>query len=605
MSTWTITGATANGTPASLGLANFRRTRLSADVDRLTFDGPATNIDAALLFTYGEQITLALDSTVLFRGRIDTIPAAGTAAAEQIRWEAVGPWWWLEQIVYQQRWKTMQSGTLDWQYKSRVVLCQNESGARITTKAQIQAALAYAILLGAPLQVGTIDPEIAIPYEEALDITCAEVIRRMLRWSPDCAAWFDYATNPATLHIRRATAVTPASVALTALQSLSITPRYDLQIPGVLLRYEQTNTVNDAPYDVVTEDTAGDTADPRAFVATVELAGASLTTVSQRIKTEPIPTDLTDKAWWKAHDDSLRDQNLADFEIVPHLQPIVKADPDATFIDLPNILLEGEVQPWMNVQTQEQVIQAFLTSTRRRDAGYGPLPEAVEKRVMQTLNLRIRATDADTGSDGERTYSTTADSVSAEPVPTGLAAAIYAAWNRLQFDGRLLYEAAECDGLLHPGAALNITGGRSEWATMRAIVSQVIETLDTGRTEVIFGPARHLSPADLIALHRANRNRRVATGWNRRLSGRSDDDSRSVSLSGVGPVRELTRHGGETQSLIIRGDGGTPSLERLIRLDPASWPTGSTAATILPLIVQYKDESNVTRRRVFLCTAPY
>ena len=76
----------------------------------------------------------------------------------------------------------------------------------ISTGAQIIEALGWALkpftdaAAPAPFQIGTVTPALVPPFKEVRDITCAEVIHQMLRWSPDAVTWFDYTTSPPTFH---------------------------------------------------------------------------------------------------------------------------------------------------------------------------------------------------------------------------------------------------------------------------------------------------------------------------------------------------------------------------------------------------------------------
>ena len=65
-----------------------------------------------------------------------------------------------------------------------------------------------------------------------------------------------------------------------------------------------------------------------------------------------------------------------------------------------------------------------------------------------------------------QTYSRLTSETAAEPVPEGLAQALYAAVSVLQYDGVLELTEQECSGLGAPGLLLNLSGGRAEWATM-------------------------------------------------------------------------------------------------------------------------------------------
>lgn len=600
---WTIAGATTSGTFAALGISAVRRTLLSADTDRVTFVADGSAMDAAALFAYGETVTISRDGVAWFKGRVNNLPRQGSGAAESVAYELVGPWWYLEQAVFQQQWMTYQpdlfligppEGFLGRRYKSRVVLCQDDDGDKITSGEQITAAVAYARdVLDAPVEIGTVDPALDLPYDEATDISCAEVIRRMLRWSPDCVAYWDYTQPVPVLHVRRVSNLLAVSRAITSVSALTVTPRYDMQIPGVVLRYEKlyTSTEDGFEYESFALDEAGTTDDVRTFFSTIELAGANLSRLNQAVVVEELPAALFEggdeddrKTWWRQKLEWLADAAV-DIESIS-VADLAAADGATLVDDLGNILVEGQVQDWMTgIHAQEQV----LTATVKYAVSDGA--ENVHEEQEKVVTFRFVATDATT-----RTYSRVADSDSGEPVPVGLAAAIYAAWGRLQYDGNLTIVEEDCTTPLRPGHRLNLAGGLAGWAAMDAVVVQVDESLDDGTTQVSFGPARHLSPGDIIALFRSTRSRRVSTGWGKRASGLPQDDANAATTGGLAPVQKATSGAGECRLLVVKdGDGNS------IRIDLADVAGGRT---IKPRVIQVC-EDGVAKSMYVLCSETF
>jgi len=520
-STWTIEGDTNEGTFAALGLANLTRTLVSQSPDKITFDAPGAAYDGNPLFAYEEQITIKKDDNTWFTGVIITNPRLGDPADERITYVAAGPWWHLEQCTYQQNWQLYNTGDsqLEAQAKSRVILCQDADGNRIDSGEQIADALDYAISRGAPITKGTIDPDVQIPWDECVDITCSEVIQKMLRWSPECVCWFDYSTENPTFNCRKRAKLTAVSVAVgqgDPHERINITPRYDLQIPGIILRYEQTHQVDGTSYETTTLDQAGDTGDLRTLISTIELAGKRVRNLTQKIVTEDWPVDLNDSDWWKARLPWLDEATVQNLTIHDAARSQGNYD---------RILVEGQIHDWMNVNSEDDktVAQADYLE---KDADDDEVND-VKNRKITTTPI---ATDATT-----RTYRRLGDYESGEAIPTGVAAALYASWNELQYDGQLTLVEDEVSGVLYLGAKLNLTGGRSEWQTMNALVQQVTENVDQGHTTVTFGPASHLSPDDLISVLNHFRKRRASYHYVARSTGESDDAGGSVSLSGPAP----------------------------------------------------------------------
>ena len=578
MSTWTITNGTASGTFAALALANLRRTRVSQAADTVDFDAPGAAFDSAPLFSYGESVTISQDGATWFVGTCISNPAQGTDAAERIAYQVAGPWWWLEQIDYLQVWRVYSIADAELQntYKSRVILNQDADGNRITSGAQIQAVINYCISKGAPMQLGTVDPDLNLPWEECLTPSCAEVIVKMLRLSPDCVTWFDYSTSPyPTFHCRKRANLSALSLACTSgdpAAAIRITPRYDLQIPGISLRYEQTHSVGSSTYETVSLDEAGDVADIRSVIATIELAGSRASLLTQKIVTGDWPADMTSSTWWKAQLPWLDESTITDITIHD-----VALDPDPK---APRILTEGTVQDWMDELTADQLVSAKADFVVKDGSG-----NTVEVVLNHPVAVRRTGTNAETG-----TYRKIGDAVSGEAVPTGVAAALYAAWSQLPCDGGFSLIEEEVSGNAYPGRKLNLTGGRTAWASMNALIQQVTENVDQGHTAITFGPARHIDPDDLVALLTSLRSRRTAIGHNLRVSGDSGDADIAVDLSGPAPKLEPASGGGETRRLVIQHFTGD-TLDKDIDLDP-------DAATADGQVLQFWTESGVRKGKI-------
>ena len=111
-----------------------------------------------------------------------------------------------------------------------------------------------------------------------------------------------------------------------------------------------------------------------------------------------------------------------------------------------------------------------------------------------------------------------------EPLPVGVADAFYAAASQLQYGGSIVIEEEECaGGRALMGKAVNVTGARAAWASMKAAVVGVDEDFDSGSTTVTLGPARHLAPQDMIDLLRASR-------WRHRVTPQNPDDGGQGNL---------------------------------------------------------------------------
>lgn len=571
-SLWTLRDA--NGvekTMADWGLRDLTRERINQLADIVTFRADGRASDADPLFAHGSTVRLFRNGTPWFYGRVVQVPSAASASAENQAYRLAGPWWYLENLVFQQIWQTTngETTTLISTSKSRLVLGQKSDGTKLDTGAAIREVLDYAIARGAPIAVGAVTPSAVAPYAEALDLSCAEVIRNFLRWTPDAVAAFDYATSPSpTLSILRRS--DSAAISLPAygapVSKLELTPRHDLQVPAVVLKFESTNDID---HDTFTSlaiqsapvDATGD--EPGAVVMTFDLSGARATYHKQNVRTTTIPTSGSSSGvigWWKGKFAWLADFADGDLEIVDGTQERSienpSSYPDITLSDLPYELLEGSIAAWMNQKAAPLLVQATLkfngTATDESKQVFG----SDGRRAVYT---RVIGTGAATG-----TYSRLTSATEAEPVPDGLAQALFDAVGVLQYDGAIELTEEECSGIGAPGVRLNLTGGRAEWTTMAAQVQRVMENVDLGHTQIMVGPGKHLRHGDLAELLRVNRQRRLSFRLNERTTASGSGNSAKVFGGDQHPRSDS----------VFRPSAGAPTINAPFQLLDASDASG-------------------------------
>jgi len=586
---WHLTYNGGTKSFADWGLSNLRRSRVSQAQDTVSFTAPG-RYDADELFPFGSVITISYQAVVggvavlWFYGRVIQVPRSGSGAEENMDYVLAGPWWYLDNLVYQQGWQQWKThpytlippeiklreetvGTppdeqvydIILHFSSRVILGQDTEGAKMTSGQVIADVIAYAIASGAPIASGTIEPDVDIPFDAQNDITCAEAIRRVLRWSPDAVAWFDYSTSPyPTFHCARRAVLTALSVPFldNPPAAVAVTPRPDLQAPAVILKFEQTNTVGDSDFMTTVTDKYPLSATSREFgalIATLELAGSDAQYVSQRIVVEDLYSPgltsnlYADEGFWRAHDPSITDEDIYELSFVSGSEdPLYDQE-----------LVEGQVQDWMTgVHAVEYTVTAVALVTIHDSEG------EIIKEEFRTLSCRIIATDAKT-----KTYTKLASLITGEAIPVGLAKALYDSLHPLQYEGAITLAEEECGLSLTAlraaiGYVLNPTGGLVAWEAMRAQIQKVEENVDSGITTINFGPTEQLSPQDLVERLRANRGRGVAYDFLRRTSGESADSNTTVALSGLTPARNNTAAGGQTKLLVVK------KSDKKITLDP-------------------------------------
>ena len=330
MSSWTLKYSGVEKTLAAWGLAQPVLEFFSQAADTLTLTAPGYPIDSDPIFPYGAAITLYRNrtgsgttwsgGTKAFQGTRDLSPARGNPHEENRHYQFKGPWWDMENTVFQQTTtinSTSTPSSTSTVLTSDLFLLQSITGAKYTVGQQLTEIITYANTAGINLVAGSELPSTSLSHAAALadtggtptadapiyqikDLTCAEAIKQLLRWAPDAVTWFDYTTSTPTFHCKSRSNLSSASLAIangTDHEALDITPREDLQIPLVCLRYKILNEINGQAFlNIVTDKypTSGvaETV-PFGLVQTIDLQGGKVTTTQAKITVAAISATWT------------------------------------------------------------------------------------------------------------------------------------------------------------------------------------------------------------------------------------------------------------------------------------------------------------------------
>jgi hypothetical protein len=282
-------------------------------------------------------------------------------------------------------------------------------------------------------------------------------------------------------------------------------------------------------------------------------------------------------------------------------------------LSLTNVLLKGQIAPWMSGANAEEI---------QVSAEFSGVVKTSDGRVVNTAQrhpkqVKLKLTNLDTG-----TYSSAPQVQQiGEPIPFGLARRIFAIESIPQYQGTYTLVESEISGAIGVGNVLNISGGRAEWATMNAQVQRVSYDFTTGKTTISFGPAMHLGAGDLIERLRAQRGPRMIylIGFNRQAAAASAD----VELGQEFPKENSTSGVPIQQSFsVYESDNpvaaGTPTALGAITLDAAnrevkinadssagsiSLKLGEASGKAVKLReISYIDTTGHTKRRIVHCS---
>lgn len=469
----------------------IRRLNQGKDIAQITIN--TNQLSQAEIFTFGSTLHIQKNNTPYFTGVIIKTPIHSSALVDEQIYEVAGPWWHLENLIYQEPWSSGPSSKKI--NTSRVILGQNHDGSNLPANLAIQKILSFAIQADSPFTIGNINIPAEFPFEETKDISCAEAIQRILRWFPDSVLWFDYSTEIPSLNIARRNSLPIKSIPLTPetnLHNLSITPRHDLLIPGVILKYERLSKFADQYWNSIEEDKFPlDISDNtfKALVLTIEIDNHESAHFRQKVKTRAIQIDNT--SWWQEHLPFLND-----------------AKPDSILIEnihrkstLPNEIIDGSISRWMGASVEEDTITALISYQTPR--------ETVFKRKIQ---IRLNATNAKS-----KLYFKSTKSLTTESLPRDLAKNIFRSISELHFQGEFTVDAPNHSLLPLIGHQLNILNAKPEWSSMNALIQETTENLSNQTIRVRFGPPKHLGANDMIELLRMNRHRKASSSSYRRL----------------------------------------------------------------------------------------
>jgi len=517
---------------------DVRLTLHNQQADVLTFNVDGEPYDSAEVYAYGDSLSLYKGGVRWFAGLVISGQRFGSATRESHDYEAAGLWWYLDNLTFQQEWRVKGSTNLN---KSHVVLGRDIDNNIVPISTVIAEALDYAISKGAPFTYDS--AELAAlsaepPTDEQTDITCSEVIRKMLRWVPDTACWFDYSALTPILHFTRRGAA--AAVQLPCIgdtEQIDIRSREDLVKDGVIINYERIDTIDGERIPALETDSAGNTSNAfRTALFTVNIAGMQISTQCSEIIVESIDgNSALSPDFWSAHMPSK-------FGSVTGLSVVTGTNPPEVSTH-PAILISGAVAPWM----EKEVVPAVFTATLQWVDGAGSYTEPA--------SLELNLTDAES-----KVYTRELSFTKEDDTPVGLASMLLDALSTVHWQGSFNLVEEECAGSIGLGNVLNLTGGLSAWSTMRAAIQQIDFEIDSGRTSIAFGPPEKLGLDDYIALLNANRKRITHYSGNSRSEGETVDDievsGKTANTNGMGLTVGVPKITGEQK------ENMTPNLKK-------------------------------------------
>lgn len=466
-------------------------------------------------------------------------------------------WYWLASMLYQQPRSSITVAGQAFPFTTDLALFQrlNTSTiiiAPITNGEQITDILTYALsvltpfLGAAPFAIGTIAPDLDLPVYNCKEVSCAAAIAKCLELSPECTLDVDYTTTTGggaplqTLNVIARSARTARTLALangTDHKAIRIAPRPTLQLRSVVIFFRITYSDNGVAKCAFVKDKYGPhganhasdpEAGPRVLLQTFDLQGGSFNQLSALLDSATCHanTGATNNAnrlnFWRSLYPELALAGVSDLSVenatitAAQAQDGYAAGAAVPLAAFPYQLHDTMLADWMTLSggTPAAAIRVKIEAVAR-----------YKLSQKASTNGHARPTHDYTGGDGRKLYAyvtltnapaglyRTSESSGGEEVPTGIAQKIYEAMSVLQYSGEdvRVRAAAQNDAgngpLIKLGNTLNLSGGRSEWASMAAQVQSIRTDDGAGTVSITFGPASHLNVNDLAALWLYNRER--------------------------------------------------------------------------------------------------
>jgi hypothetical protein len=219
---------TADRAAEDLNITDWKLTFSNLADDTLSWTAKTRNATGAgtIVPDPGQVVELWEGGVRKFKGWA-AFPKAGL---DSVQVQARGPWWFLQREPLT---SILEDGTGATGERTSFVFPTQ------SLRASIIDLLNRAIALGVPMSLGTIATMYAVPKISLSNMTFGAALAELLRWCPDCVAWFDYsvAGEPA-LNITRRSGMTALTLAVgNNVEAANVYPRLDQEVSRVELKY--------------------------------------------------------------------------------------------------------------------------------------------------------------------------------------------------------------------------------------------------------------------------------------------------------------------------------------------------------------------------------
>lgn len=484
---------------AACGFSSLIREEKNLTDHSLIFSLNVT-ISEPLFYKTGDLVALRNKGVIEFVGNIREKTRTGKA----VTFVAKNVWWFFENITHEVDWDFVATAYS----ASHVTLCRDENGDEHTAGWQIQKAIERAASQGTPVLFNPADLNlinVMLPVDEVYDLSCAEVIQKMMRWYPNTSIIFEYPDDPkgkTTIRFIREDSLNAIDLSVLEIQNVTVSETENL-ISGVKIVYEVTSAIVNGETTEIIEDKAGAQSGPGVLVITKDVHDGSYVeskdwtiTDTMNLQTAEIPANWYDNwAWVQSHSWF----NTESVCWVTSASPV--SPPFSRYV----------VGGWKDGFDVTSQLVRFDFSYR-----YVPIFWATcyEHYSNNGVSFTLRLTNAETGVYYKTSSGTDHNVVPGEAMPTGVANQLLLAQTSQKYRGSCgMHDPA--DRLKGCGSqVLNIKGGEADWEAMCALIQTFQKNYMDDMVQISFGRGQHLSPDDFInfltmgrQIRRPNRDR--------------------------------------------------------------------------------------------------
>lgn len=501
-----------NGTTEFFPGAGTRLHFANRDVDTLVAQG----LPAGLLQS-GDTVTVQYNNgsgsyVTVFVGEVDRIVDRHGRGTERVQDVTVaGPWSKLNRLVFRQTWSVAGAGTGGAALtisSSRVILNQDATGAAQSMAEQLDEILTYACSK-CGITKGTVSALAQVlPADEARDITCADAIRRELRFFPKRIVRFDYASGPAIQIVDTSSGSIAAYVA-----NVPKTERvfvYNAHpISCVCVDVDTTDIFlggsSLSVHQVYPTDADPDDLDCLHVTVPLERGSASTTTESFESVTENVPSDLNSVTFWK-----LKHPRLANVAV--------------SAIDITNGARTPSNYPRIAKSTKGEIEAAGLHCEVSRFTCDCHITTTDDEEEDIKLTMDFLTTDATT-----RTYTwqTGSSSTAGETLPANLAQALFEQRSQSLLSERMTIRLGDSFPKI---GDKDVVDGETVY-----LQSFDVDCYDL-TAQLSFGQPEHLSAEDMKSLLNGFRQRGYATTAKLRKNKADEDADEEPAPGGIPPI---------------------------------------------------------------------